>query len=154
MKPAFLFATGIENSIPTINGGRFRMDEMEKCGHYQHWETDFALVKELGIEYLRYGPPLDRTFLRAGRYDWDFCDLAFGRMRELQIVPIVDLCHFGVPDWIGNFQNPDFPFLFSQYASEFASRYPWVQLYTPVNEMYICAIFFRTIRVVERATDY
>lgn len=141
MKPTFLFATGIENSIPTINAGRFRMDEMEKCGHYQHWETDFALVKELGIEYLRYGPPLHRTFLGAERYDWDFCDLAFGRMQELQIVPIVDLCHFGVPDWIGNFQNPDFPFLFSQYASEFASRYPWVQIYTPVNEMYICAIF-------------
>ncbi len=113
MKPTFLFATGIENSIPTINGGRFRMDEMEKCGHYQHWETDFALVKELGIEYLRYGPPLHRTFLNASRYDWDFCDLAFGRMQELQIVPIADLCHFGVPNWIGNFQNPDFPILFA-----------------------------------------
>jgi hypothetical protein len=29
----FLFATGIENSYPTINGGRPRIDEMEKCGH-------------------------------------------------------------------------------------------------------------------------
>jgi len=24
--PAFMFATGIENSIPTINGGRTRID--------------------------------------------------------------------------------------------------------------------------------
>ena len=56
-------------------------------------------------------------------------------------MPIVDLCHFGVPDWIGNFQNPDFPALFARYASDFAKRFPWVQLYTPVNEMYICAVF-------------
>jgi beta-glucosidase/6-phospho-beta-glucosidase/beta-galactosidase len=56
-------------------------------------------------------------------------------------VPIVDLCHFGVPDWIGDFQNPEFPELFASYARAFAERYPWVQLYTPVNEMYICATF-------------
>jgi beta-glucosidase/6-phospho-beta-glucosidase/beta-galactosidase len=46
-----------------------------------------------------------------------------------------------VPDWIGNFQNPDFPDLFKEYAIAFAQRYPWVQLYTPVNEMYVCALF-------------
>jgi len=141
MMSGFLFATGIENSIPTIDGGRVRMDELDKCGHYTHWETDFALVREMGISFLRYGPPLHRTLLGPGRYDWEFCDRAFARLRELRIVPIVDLCHFGVPDWIGNFQNPDFPALFAQYASAFARRYPWVQLYTPVNEMYICALF-------------
>jgi beta-glucosidase/6-phospho-beta-glucosidase/beta-galactosidase len=56
-------------------------------------------------------------------------------------MPIVDLCHFGVPDWIGNFQNSDFPDLFAAYARDFAARFPWVQLYTPVNEMFICAQF-------------
>ena len=30
---------------------------------------------------------------------------------------IVDLCHFGVPDWIGNFQNSDWPKLFAEYAA-------------------------------------
>ncbi|MEJ7667002.1 MAG: family 1 glycosylhydrolase [Hymenobacter sp.] len=62
-------------------------------------------------------------------------------MRRRNIMPIVDLCHFGVPDWLGNFQNPDFPALFAGYAGAFAKRFPWVQLYTPVNEMYICAEF-------------
>ena len=46
-----------------------------------------------------------------------------------------------MPDWIGDFQNPDFPALFAAYARAFAQRFPWVQLYTPVNEMYICALF-------------
>ncbi|TFV98647.1 glycoside hydrolase family 1 protein [Oxalobacteraceae bacterium OM1] len=141
MTPGFIFATGIENSIPTIQGGRVRVDEMEKCGHYTHWRTDFALVQELGIDFLRYGPPLYRTFLGPDRYDWEFSDAAFAELRRRDIVPIVDLCHFGVPDWIGNFQNPDFPDLFACYAKAFAERYPWVQLYTPVNEMFICAVF-------------
>jgi hypothetical protein len=40
----FLFATGIENSYPTINGGLTRIDEIEKCGHYTLRKTDFDLL--------------------------------------------------------------------------------------------------------------
>jgi beta-glucosidase/6-phospho-beta-glucosidase/beta-galactosidase len=134
-----MFATGIENSVPTINGGRTRVDEMESCGHYQRWREDFELVQEMGIGYLRFGPPIHRTWLGAEQYDWEFADLTFADMKRRNIVPIVDLGHFGVPDWICNFQNPDFPKLFCGYALAFAERFPWVQLYTPVNEMYICA---------------
>lgn len=139
--PAFMFATGIENSVPTIDNGRTRVDEMEKCGHYKHWRTDFELLKELDIHVLRYGPPIHTTFLGPGRYDWEFADITFHYLKRHDVIPIVDLCHFGLPDWIGNFQNPDFPALFADYACAFATRFPWVQLYTPVNEMYICATF-------------
>jgi beta-glucosidase/6-phospho-beta-glucosidase/beta-galactosidase len=38
-------------------------------------------------------------------------------------------------------QKPDFSHLFCGYARAFAERFPWVQLYTPVNEMFICATF-------------
>jgi beta-glucosidase len=137
----FLFATGIENSYPKINHGRERVDELEKCGFYTHWRTDFALVEDMGISFLRYGPPIHTTWLGDGRYDWTFCDETFGDLKARNIVPIVDLCHFGVPDWIGDFQNPDFPALFQRYARDFAMRFPWVQLYTPVNEMFVCATF-------------
>jgi beta-glucosidase/6-phospho-beta-glucosidase/beta-galactosidase len=137
----FMFATGIENSYPTIDQGRVRHDQMETCGHYDHWRQDFELVQEIGACFLRYGPPIHKTWLGEGRYDWEFCDLTFGDLRARGLIPIVDLCHFGVPDWIGDFQNPDFPDLFATYARAFAARYPWVQLYTPVNEMYICATF-------------
>ena len=138
---SFMFATGVENSSPTIKQGRVRVDEMERCGHYKHWRTDFDRVEEMGIHFLRYGAPLYRVFLGAGRFDWSFTDEVFHDLRKRDIVPIADLCHFGVPDWIGNFQNPDFPYLFASYAAEFARRYPWIQLYTPVNEMFICAQF-------------
>lgn len=139
--PYFIFATGIENSYPTIENGRKRIDEMEKCGHYRHWKTDFDCVEQLGIRFLRYGPPIHTTWLGDGKYDWSFADETFDDIKRRDIIPIVDLCHFGVPDWLGNFQNPDFATLFPRYAADFARRYPWVQLYTPVNEMFICAVF-------------
>ncbi len=139
--PAFLFASGVENSAPTIDGGRTRMDEMDKCDHYRRWREDFDCAQQLGLWFLRYGPPLHRTLLGPGRYDWDFADLTFADLRRRGLVPIVDLCHFGVPDWLGNFQNPEFAEHFARYAWAFATRFPWVQLYTPVNEMYICAHF-------------
>ena len=65
LSPPFLFATGIENSSPTINSGKKRIDELERCCHYEHWEEDLALVREMGIHFLRYGIPLHRTFLGA-----------------------------------------------------------------------------------------
>lgn len=136
-----MFATGIENSYPTIHEGRTRVDEMEKCRHYTNWRTDFELVQELDLSFLRYGPPLHRAWLAADHYDWAFVDQSYEDLRQRDIVTITDLCHFGVPDWIGNFQNPDFPELFARYAETFARRYPWVQLYTPINEMFICALF-------------
>ncbi|MGO4705274.1 family 1 glycosylhydrolase [Microvirga sp. 2MCAF38] len=141
MFTSFMFATGIENSDPTINNGRTRIDEMEKCGHYKYWKTDFDLLRDLNIRFLRYGPPLHTTFVGPGRYNWVFPDLTFSELERRDIVPIVDLCHFGVPDWIGNFQNPDFPQLFGSYAEAFARRFPWVQLYTPINEIFVCALF-------------
>ncbi len=134
----FMFATGIECSYPTIRGGRWRMDEMEACGHYRNWRTDLALVRELGLRHLRYGPPLHLMFLGPGRYDWTFMDEVAAEMHRLGIVPIMDLCHFGLPDWLGNFQNPEMPLALADYARAFARRYPWVQMYTPVNEMYVC----------------
>src|SRR5689334_11153429 len=142
----FLFATGIECSYPVIAsaGGRLhRQDELEKCGHYRFWRDDLHLVREdLGLTYLRYGPPLHRVWLGPDRYDWTFVDDVFAEIRRLRIVPIVDLCHFGVPDWLGNsFQNPEFVARFPDYARAFAARYPWVRHYTPVNEIFVCATF-------------
>jgi hypothetical protein len=71
MIPPFMFATGIESSCPTIGGGRVRMDEMAKCGHYERWRDDFECVEQIGVKVLRYGPPLHQTWRAPGRYDWE-----------------------------------------------------------------------------------
>jgi beta-glucosidase len=137
---SFLFATGIENSYPTLPSGA-RVDQMEKCGHYARWEEDFTLVRELGLNALRYGPPYYRTHVAPDHYDWETADPPMERLRSLGIEVIADLCHFGVPSWLGGFQDPAFPVLFADYARTFARRYPWVRYYTPVNEIFVCASF-------------
>lgn len=138
-----MFATGVENSYPTIEwkGKTIRQDEMAKTGHYDRWKDDFRVLKELDIDYLRYGPPYFSTHTGAGKYDWDFADETFAALRKQKVTPIVDLCHFGVPDWVGNFQNPEWPKLFVEYVTAFAKRFPWIRFYTPVNEIFIAATF-------------
>ncbi|WP_426168565.1 family 1 glycosylhydrolase [Sandarakinorhabdus sp. DWP1-3-1] len=142
-KAQFVFATGIECSTPMIDtpDGPLRRDQMEECGHYTHWREDFELTRAVGATHLRYGPPYYRMHLGPGQYDWSFTDEVLPVLRDMGIIAIIDLCHFGVPDWIGNFQNGDWPALFGEYARAFAARYPWIRLYTPVNEMYITAEF-------------
>ena len=140
----FIFATGIENSYPTVvlpDGTKHRVDGMEKAGHYKRWREDFQLVKSLGIEFLRYGPPYYSVHNSPGKYDCSFTDEVFTELKRLGIIPIVDLCHFGLPDWLGNFQNPDFPKYFEEYVLSFARRFPYLRFYTPVNEIFIAATF-------------
>lgn len=141
----FMFATGIEGSYPVINGrngGSERVDEYEKCRFYKYWREDFRLVKEeMELDYLRFGPDYYRCHRGPGKYDWSFCDETFTELHKLGITPISDLCHFGVPDWVGDFQNPDWPELFATYAADFAKRFHWVRLYTPVNEIFVNAMF-------------
>src|SRR6185369_10644095 len=82
-----------------------RIDQMDKCGHYKYWREDLRLVRELDINYLRWGPANYKTFLGPGVYDWAWTDDVIAEMRRIGITPIIDLCHFGLPDWLGNFQN-------------------------------------------------
>ena len=135
----FMFATGIECSAPTIDGGRWRIDQLSETGHYGYWRRDLELVRELGLKFLRYGTPIHIIYQGENRFDWSFMDDVCDAMRELEIVPIIDLCHFGVPDWLENFQNLYLPDALAQYARAFAERYPWIKFYTPVNEMYVTA---------------
>jgi beta-glucosidase/6-phospho-beta-glucosidase/beta-galactosidase len=138
----FAFATGIECSNPRVLDprlGHVRRDLLAECGHYTHWRKDLELVTGLGTRILRYGLPNHLIHPAPGRYDWSFADEALAEIRRLGIAPILDLCHFGVPDWMGDFQNPELPLLLAEYAGAVAQRYPWVRGYTPVNEIYVAA---------------
>jgi len=136
----FMFAVGIECSCPLISGNQ-RVDQLRDTGHYEMWQTDLRLVRELGLRYLRYGPPIYKIFKGRGDYDWSSLDPIMAEMRRLGVIPIIDLVHFGLPDWLGNFQNHEWPDYFADYARQFAEHYPWVRYYTPVNEIYVTALF-------------
>jgi beta-glucosidase/6-phospho-beta-glucosidase/beta-galactosidase len=88
---------------------------------------------------LRYGLPYYSMHRAPGKFDWSFADEVMNEMQRLNITPILDLLHFGVPNWIGDFQNPELPVHFADFADKVATRYPWVRYYTPVNEIYVTA---------------
>ena len=136
---SFIFATGIECSYPTVENGKWRRDELYGARHYDFWQRDFELARELGTTHLRYGPPLHLVLAGPGQYRWDLVDEPMAELEQHGPEPIVDLCHFGLPNWLGDFQNPDIGKALAEYAGAFAKRYPWVRFYTPINEMYVCA---------------
>ena len=136
---AFMFATGIECSYPTIEQGKWRRDEMETTRHYELWPQDFELARRIGVSHLRYGPPLHLINAGPGQFRWELTDGAMADLEQHGPEPIVDLCHFGVPHWLGDFQNAELARPLAEYAAAFARRYPWVRFYTPVNEMFVSA---------------
>ena len=149
---SFMFATGIENSIPTIRTAasawtRWRSAATTSTGaRTSIWCRTSASGSCATAR--RSTRPGSATATTTGPSPTRLCD----DLKRRDIVPIADLCHFGVPDWIGNFQNPDFPELFARLRrAPSPARYPWVQLYTPVNEMFICAHVLGALRLVERA---
>lgn len=138
----FMFSTGIECSYPTIQHGKHRVDELATTGHYERWKEDLQITHDMGITHLRYGIPYHLANPAPGVYDWSMMDDVLAEMQRLNLEPMIDLCHFGMPDWLGNsFQNPDFAEAFAEYSEVFARRYPWIKIYTPVNEIFVCGKF-------------
>jgi beta-glucosidase len=135
----FVAATGIECSAPLVDGRR--VDELVKTGHVERFADDFRLARGLGVEYLRYGIPFHLVNPGPGRFDWSWVDRALAACRAAGLTPIADLMHFGVPDDLRDYQNPDLPERFRLYVRAFVERYPWVRYFTPVNEPFITASF-------------
>jgi beta-glucosidase/6-phospho-beta-glucosidase/beta-galactosidase len=140
---AFWWAAGIEDTFITepwhLNGRT--LDEYELTGHYERWAEDLGLIAELGLGTARYGVPWHRSQPAPDRWDWDFADRAVGRLLDLGVEPIVDLVHYGLPQWIdGAFANPAYPELVAEYAGRMAERFRGrVFWYTPLNEPRITA---------------
>jgi beta-glucosidase len=139
----FVWATGIEDTFitaPWPKTGR-RLDEYELTGHYKHWREDLQLVKELGVSAVRYGIPWHKIQPQPNKWDWSFADKTLDLLLELEIEPIVDLVHYGLPPWLdGAFTHPDYGRFVADYAHRVAERFSGrVFAYTPLNEPRITA---------------
>lgn len=135
---------GIECGFPLRTGNR-RIDELDKTQHYTYFASDLLKAKGLGIDMIRYGIPWHRVEPQKNRWDWNWVDGALDLIAQLGIEPIVDLCHFGTPDWLaerGGFAAPDFPAHFADYVEAFARRYGRnIRWYTLINEPLVTARF-------------
>jgi beta-glucosidase len=141
----FLWASGVEDTfIPQTKRGHRALDEYELIGHYAHWREDLALAREVGVQALRWGIPWYRVEPRPGEFDWSWTDEVLPYLvHDLQIMPIVDLMHYGCPLWLEReFVNEEYPRAVAAYAEAFARRYQdLVSWYTPLNEPLMNALW-------------
>ena len=134
--PDFAFALGEESSDPiSIRGGEVvRVDELAASGHLACQDVDLSDVASLGVRVFRYGMPWRNAEPSPGVYDWAEWDAALDACQRHGVEPIVDLCHFGLPDHLNGFCDPAWVDAFIAYFESFCDRYPMMRWFTPVNE--------------------
>jgi hypothetical protein len=141
--PDFAVAVGEEGSDPLVlhDGAIVRVDEYAASGHYDRMEDDLAAVAALGVRVWRYGMPWRLTEPEPGVYDWTLWDRALAACERRGLEPVIDLCHFGLPDHHGGFCDLGWIDGFIRYVEAFLARYPGPRWFTPVNEPGITATF-------------
>jgi len=141
--PAFAVACGEEGSDPLVlhEGRVVRVDQYRASGHLERLDADLADVGGLGVKVWRYGMPWRLTEPEPGVYDWTLWDRALEACRRHGLNPVIDLCHFGLPDHHGGFCDTTWVDDFARYVDAFLARYPEPRWFTPVNEPGITAMF-------------
>lgn len=130
---------GVECTVNRVGDQYF--DQLERNGHATRLE-DLDLFAELGVRAIRYPLLWERTApdgLESA--DWSWASERLGRLRELGIRPIVGLVHHGSGPRHTSLIDPAFPEQLAEFARAVAQRYPWVDMYTPVNEPLTTARF-------------
>lgn len=135
---------GEESSDPVVafDGTRVRVDQMETTGHLARMEDDLADIASVGATHARYGVNWRRAQPDGPRdFTWDLWDRALAACDRAGLTPVVDLLHFGTPDWLGGVTDPGLPAAFLRYTEAFLRRYREPAWFTPVNEPFITAHF-------------
>jgi beta-glucosidase/6-phospho-beta-glucosidase/beta-galactosidase len=140
--PQFVWACGEEGSDPIVshNGELVRVDEFALSRHLENQDADLAAIAGLGIHVWRYGMPWRLTERQPGIYDWTLWDRALAACERHGLEPVVDLCHFGLPDHYPGFCDPAWVDGFIRYVEAFLSRYRAPRWFTPINEPFITAL--------------
>jgi beta-glucosidase/6-phospho-beta-glucosidase/beta-galactosidase len=115
---------------------QFDTDVAETSGHIERRREDLQLLRSCGVERLRYPIRWHRVAPRPRVFDWSETDEVMDALRELDLVPIVDLVHHtSYPAWLTDgFADRRFPAEYLRYVEAFAARYPDVREYTLFNE--------------------
>jgi dTDP-4-dehydrorhamnose reductase len=130
---------GIECSINRI-GNTFR-DQLQYCGHYTR-DGDIDRIAGLGITALRYPVLWERHEpVRGLVIDWSWIAQQLQKIDRNKITPIVGLVHHGSGPAYTNLLSNNFAYGLAAYAHQVASRFPWLEYYTPVNEPLTTARF-------------
>ena len=130
---------GVECTIVRL-GDEYR-DQSAETGHSQR-PADIDLIAGLGIRTVRY-PILWEAIApeRPDAFDWAWTDERLAMLRERGINVIGGLLHHGSGPRYTSLLDPDFPKKLGDFAGRVADRYPWIEMWTPVNEPLTTARF-------------
>lgn len=115
-------------------------DEISATGHESESGADLGLYKELGINTIRYPLLWERCSADEKQF-FALHDKRLNKLLSLGIKPVAGLLHHGSGPFFTNLMSDEFPELLAEYAYKIAARYPWISLYTPVNEPLTTARF-------------
>ncbi len=131
---------GLECTINRI-GDTFR-DQLEYSGYYKR-KNDLDKIAQLGIRALRY-PVLweaHQHFSEEEEIDWTRTEQELAKIKSYGITPIAGLLHHGSGPQFTSLADPHFPEALAKYASKVATKFPWLEYYTPINEPLTTARF-------------
>jgi dTDP-4-dehydrorhamnose reductase len=131
---------GLECTINRI-GDTFR-DQLKYAGYYER-ENDIEKIAALGIKTLRF-PVLWEAHQHHSEneeIDWTRTSKELEKIRSFGIMPIAGLMHHGSGPGFTSLHDDNFPEALANYASKVATKFPWIEYYTPVNEPLTTARF-------------
>lgn len=130
---------GIECTINRIND-EYR-DQLDYSGHYVR-AHDINKIAELGISKLRYPILWERhEQSQDQQINWTWISNQLDLIRKYEITPIAGLVHHGSGPAFTNLLDDNFAIKLASYAKKVASKFPWLEYYTPVNEPLTTARF-------------
>jgi beta-glucosidase len=115
------------------------------CDHYYRYESDIALMRELGLKAYRLSISWSRIFPegkgRVNQRGIDFYSRLTDRLLESGIAPNVTLYHWDLPaalDDLGGWLNPDIAGWFGDYATTmFNALGDRVPMWATINEPFV-----------------
>ena len=130
---------GIECTINRV--GDNYLDQLQ-LGDYYNRPSDLDAILDLGIKTMRIPVLWERHQPNADTViDWNFTESHLNKLKENNVSPIAGLMHHGSGPGYTDLLQEDFPDLLAAYAAKVAMRFPWINLYTPVNEPLTTARF-------------
>jgi len=130
---------GLECTVNRVRDDYF--SQMDRNGHAGRLQ-DIERFASLGIQAIRYPVLWERTAPDGiDKADWSWADERLPALRDLGVNPIVGLIHHGSGPRHTSLVDSAFPDQLAEYAGAVAARYPWVEHYTPVNEICTTARF-------------
>ncbi|MFM6975359.1 MAG: family 1 glycosylhydrolase [Sphingobacteriaceae bacterium] len=130
---------GLECTINRVDDNYF--NQLAYSGHNAR-KDDISHFANLGIRKIRYPILWEQHQPKATRpINWAAAEAKLLQLKQRKIEPIAGLLHHGSGPAFTNLLDPEFPEKFAKYALKVASKFPWINNYTPINEPLTTARF-------------